>query len=194
MQEPRSESSHHLALYQKQCETWFKRETRSGFQGGIEGTSEDTSAHQVVLNRSDSPKPLSQSQDSVTSVQMREFECCAGCDSSRNEMIKSQSYAKMLANNISICNRHRVICESLLDVQRLSPSNIPPFPPEALLNDNGPRFSVNEDRRLRKAVRTLGEDSWHEIASTGGFAFGRTAEDLRMRWFKLCEMNYDESK
>lgn len=197
MQEQWLGDSCHSTLYKEQCDAWYKRETRSGVGKECKDDENDSSRHDTGLPVSLTQVSETSQTSCLTTSQVAakgkdEFESCAGCDPSRNEMIKSQGYIKILANNISICNRHRVICEALLDMQKCNSNNLPPYPPEALLNDSGPRFSVNEDRRLRKAVRQLGENAWHDIVLMGDFAFGRTADDLIERWYKLCELNYDE--
>jgi len=113
---------------------------------------------------------------------------CAGCGQT-DIVVTGNNLFKILANNVGICNRHRLITHRMLDYEKARQTGQdmftdPFWTPLVGQYDDVP-FSVMEDRRLREGVKRFGDFGdgvWEEILDSTVFADMRRPHDLEGRW------------
>lgn len=138
------------------------------------------------------PSGISENTNTIDS----ELKCLA-CDDS--DKLNSKNIYKMLANNIGICNRHRIMTHKVLDYQ-MSMHEEKEYQEDLFWSDCPDDdfevpFTVNEDRRLRTGVSRFNEsnDMFRAMLSNMVFASCRTEDDLKKRWSQLSSASLSQA-
>lgn len=194
-------------IYQEQCSSWFKRETRSKRSNLMDHDVLKSLKRikRIKLKDHNNGSQPGSSQFSESASEQNEVSfggeaeilmaMCVACDPMENSELTSRTYMKRLSNNTSICAVDRFLTEALLNIQLDPAKSIQDNCSDIVVDKrliregNELGFAVNEDRRIRSGVKRHGTDAWSTILNENRrlFAPDRTPQDLEVRWKFICD-------